>query len=292
MGKRGGKSAKIASVRSDLADRLEREYRLQPHLASQYAGQVAEAAGGDLGRCSGKWLRNATEIPSGYVCYMLRALEDHLSGSPVNVSVGDKRGAPGETAPAAVGTGLHSMAMVAPREAAVQAAATNEAATKAAAAGEAAARTAATYEAAVNTAAADEAAAKAAAADEAAAKATATAEDNTTTRGISQSLPSQGAASEANSVTAHFLALLEGQGCMSASTQRVKCGFEVQWEMSVAAALSDMQSEFSLSCVSLKFREMCDMGQVLFLREVKTKAVRILAHKKKKLKEKKTKKAK
>ena len=216
MGKRGGESAKIASVRSDLADRLEREYRLQPHLASQCAGQVAEAAGGDPGRCSGKWLRNATEIPSGYVCYMLRALEDHLSGSPVDVSAGGRQGAPGKTDPAAMGTGLHSMAMVAPREAAVEAAATNEAATKAAAAGEAAeaaARTAATCEAAVNrdTAAADEAAAKAAAAGGAAAKATATAEDNTTTRGISQPLPSQGAASEANSVTAHFLALLEAE---------------------------------------------------------------------------------
>jgi hypothetical protein len=192
MGKRGGKSARIASVQSDLADRLEREYRLQPLLASQYASQVTKAAGEDLGQCNGKWLSSATKIPVGYVCYVLRALEDHLSGSPVYVSVGDKRDAPGETVPAAMEAGLHSMAMVAPREAAV--------------------------------------------------KAAAAAGDNITARGTSQSLPSQGAASEANSVTAHFLAPLEDRGCMSASTQRVKSGFEMQWEMSVAAALSDMQS--------------------------------------------------
>jgi hypothetical protein len=36
---------------------------------------------------------------------------------------------------------------------------------------------------------------------------------------------------------------------------------------------------------------MCDVGQVLFVREVKTKAVRILAYKKKKLEEKEKKKA-
>ena len=62
-------------------------------------------------------------------------------------------------------------------------------------------------------------------------------------------------------------------------------------QMSVAATLSDMQAEFEWQNVLGCFREMCPIGQVCFLRELKSKAVRILAHKKRKLKEKLKKKA-
>ena len=60
--------------------------------------------------------------------------------------------------------------------------------------------------------------------------------------------------------------------------------FEVQWERSVAAALSELQAEFEWQNALVCFREMCPVGQVCFLRELKSKAVRILAHKKRKLK--------
>ena len=61
--------------------------------------------------CDGALARQKYQMDNN-VCYMLRALEDHLSGSAVlvNVSVGDKPGVPEETTPTAVGTGLHLMA--------------------------------------------------------------------------------------------------------------------------------------------------------------------------------------
>ena len=113
---------------------------------------------------------------------------------------------------------------------------------------------------------------------------------NATQRGNIQSQPVSGAASEAVPVTARVIQLLVEQGCMRGA-HNVVSGFELQWEMSVAAALTDMQEGFGWQNVLDNLKEMCQVGQVCFLRELKSKAVRTLAHKKRKLKEKLKKKA-
>jgi len=61
-------------------------------------------------------------------------------------------------------------------------------------------------------------------------------------------------------------------------------GFEAEWHKSVAAALQDLEAEFQTGDILAAFAGMCEMGQELFLRELQAKAVRILAHKKRKLK--------
>jgi hypothetical protein len=61
-------------------------------------------------------------------------------------------------------------------------------------------------------------------------------------------------------------------------------GFEAEWHMSVGAALQDLEAEFKTGDMLAAFAELTQMGQELFLREVQSKAVRILAHKKRKSK--------
>ena len=227
---RGGKSGKEAGGWSaELAERLEREYRFQSHLALQYAGQLADAVGDDLSKCTatGSWVGKEANVPSGLSCYVARAVQDQLSCGDIYDSTGDKRGDLRVKAPTDVETGQHSGEMVATQY---------------------------------------------------------VAHANTTQRGNTQSKSVSGATSE-TTVTAQMIQLLVERGCMR-GTQQVVCGFEVQWEMSVAAAVSDMQAEFGWQDVMDSFREMCQVGQVCFLREMKSKAVRILGHKKRKLKEK------
>jgi hypothetical protein len=66
----------------------------------------------------------------------------------------------------------------------------------------------------------------------------------------------------------------------------VIAGFEAEWHKSVGAALRDLEAEFQTGDLLGSFAEMDVMGQELFLRELQSKAVRILAHKKRKLKSK------
>ena len=61
-------------------------------------------------------------------------------------------------------------------------------------------------------------------------------------------------------------------------------GFEKEWRASVGAALTDLEVEFKTGDLLRVFAEMDRMCQELFLREVQNKAVRILAHKKRKSK--------
>lgn len=92
------------------------------------------------------------------------------------------------------------------------------------------------------------------------------------------------AAPGVTSVTAQFLPLLNDRKIMRSS--HVISGYELQWEQSVSAALGDLQSEFSRLNVWDTFQSLDAMSKVLLLREVKAKAVRILAHKKAKIKSK------
>jgi hypothetical protein len=66
-------------------------------------------------------------------------------------------------------------------------------------------------------------------------------------------------------------------------------GYAEQWNLSVAQAVVDLQSELGMGDVRQAFDGLCRIGQELFLRELKNKAVRILAHKKRKLKTKSSK---
>ena len=88
--KRGGNSA---AVRAELAERLEHEYRLQPHLAHQYANQVADAVADDLSKCTatGGWVGKEAGVPSGFTCLVARAIEDQLAGDKICGSTGKKR---------------------------------------------------------------------------------------------------------------------------------------------------------------------------------------------------------
>lgn len=181
--KRGDKSA---SMRGELAERLQREYRFQQQLARQYAGQLADAVRDDLSRCTATsgWIGKEANVPSGLSCYVARAVLDQLAGSEIEDSTGDKRGDLGDKATTDVETGQHSGAMVASQYVAKA----------------------------------------------------------STHRGNIQS-QSSGAASGAVPITEQFIELLVERGCMQ-NAHRVICGFQVQWEMSVAATLSELQAEF------------------------------------------------
>lgn len=107
--------------------------------------------------------------------------------------------------------------------------------------------------------------------------------DTVTQRGTGASQSGDNTVQGDHRVTAHFLPLLAGLRGLP----QLIAGFEVQWELAVAAALADLQSEFELFDILGRFKSESKMSQVLFLRELKSKAVRILAHKKKKLAHKK-----
>ena len=53
------------------------------------------------------------DVPSGFSCYVARAVLDQLAGNEIEDSTGDKRGDLGDTAPTDVEIGQHSGAMVA-----------------------------------------------------------------------------------------------------------------------------------------------------------------------------------
>lgn len=98
-----------------------------------------------------------------------------------------------------------------------------------------------------------------------------------TQRGTDGSRPEVNASSKDNQIATHFLRLLDGLP----GTRRLVTGYELQWEAAVARSLDDLRSEFEIINVFDRFNKLCTMGQTLFLRELKAKATRVLAHKKK-----------
>ena len=81
-------------------------------------------------------------------------------------------------------------------------------------------------------------------------------------------------------VVSQFMELLRAQGRNPISLQRVVEGHEQQWQKSVAAALKDLQCEFHIGDLLQKYHVLCPMSKELFLRELRGKATRILAYKK------------
>ena len=88
-------------------------------------------------------------------------------------------------------------------------------------------------------------------------------------------------------VTARFIQLLGRQEVRQNVSSTSE--YELLWEQAVSATVNDIQSEFGLQEVTGTFDQMDQMCKVLFLRELKSKAVRILAHKKRKVRSKKNK---
>ena len=81
-------------------------------------------------------------------------------------------------------------------------------------------------------------------------------------------------------VVSRFTRLLNQQSYYPQALQRVTAGFEAQWQQSVKSALESLQSEFRVADLGQKYDGFCAMGKELFLRELRSKSVRILAHKK------------
>jgi hypothetical protein len=89
----------------------------------------------------------------------------------------------------------------------------------------------------------------------------------------------------ASSVVQEFLELMRGHGRNPRQLQRVVEGCEEQWEKSVASALRDLKEEFQIENLHGKYETLCLMSKELFMRELRGKATRILAHKKRHMKQ-------
>jgi len=83
------------------------------------------------------------------------------------------------------------------------------------------------------------------------------------------------------SVVKRFVRLLGQHSYYPGALQKVVAGSEMQWEQSVRSAIVSLQSEFRDVDLSAKYDGFCIMGKELLLRELRGKATRILAHKKK-----------
>ena len=90
----------------------------------------------------------------------------------------------------------------------------------------------------------------------------------------------------ASSVVQEFLELMQVHGRNPRQLQRVVEGCEEQWEKSVASALRDLKEEFQIENLHGKYETLCPMSKELFMRELRGKATRILAHKKRHRKQK------
>ena len=213
MGKRGGKSAREASVRGDLANVMQREYNVQPELASRYAGQIVRAVDGDVNKCKATcmWVSDVASVPQQHVQPVARALDDYLRARRCEESVGGKPVQPGESVVPAMGLRLPSGVIVMPAVLAM----------------------------------------------------------NATQRGTSLTSAGGNTTLVAGLVTAHFIQLLRNRDVRL--NQSLVLGYELQWEQSVATALSDIECEFSLRDLTETFSQMDEMCRVLFLREVKAK---------------------
>lgn len=98
------------------------------------------------------------------------------------------------------------------------------------------------------------------------------------------------AAGRANGVARFVGLLMDGvrRNRARVVSEQLTQGFEVQWEQSVCAALVDLEQEFAITDMSVQYDSLCRFGRELMLRELQGKAVRILAHKKRKAKGKAT----
>jgi hypothetical protein len=95
-------------------------------------------------------------------------------------------------------------------------------------------------------------------------------------------------AAVARSDVDYFVSLLMGGTRRSRARvvqDKVIQGFEVQWRDAVKAALKDLEAEFNIADMHAQYDVLCVFGKELLLRELQGKAVRILAHKKRKIKE-------
>ena len=84
-------------------------------LAPNRPGQLADAVGDDLSKCTAtsSWVGKDANVPSGFSCYVARAVLDQLAGNEIEDSTGDKRGDLGDKVPTDVEIAQHSGAMVA-----------------------------------------------------------------------------------------------------------------------------------------------------------------------------------
>ena len=68
--------------------------------------------------------------------------------------------------------------------------------------------------------------------------------------------------------------------------QRLILGYEDQWKQAVRKGLQHMQEELGICDAREQYGGMCRVIKELFLRELRGKATRILAHKKRQIKKK------
>jgi hypothetical protein len=94
----------------------------------------------------------------------------------------------------------------------------------------------------------------------------------------------QSSAHLAASVVTQFIGMLSRHSYHPLALQKVTAGYEQQWNKSVGVALRELQQEFQIEDVVAKYSGLCDMSKELFLRELRGKATRILAYKKRRSK--------
>lgn len=94
----------------------------------------------------------------------------------------------------------------------------------------------------------------------------------------------QSSAHLAASVVTQFIGMLSRHSYHPLALQKVTTGYEQQWNKSVGVALLELQQEFKIEDVVAKYSGLCDMSKELFLRELRGKATRILAYKKRRSK--------
>jgi hypothetical protein len=94
----------------------------------------------------------------------------------------------------------------------------------------------------------------------------------------------QSAAFVAATVGAHvvdrFDELLRDHAYYPQNLQRVVLGHDGLWKKAVAKAIQSLQSELHINDALQQYESFCKVGRELMLRELRSKAVRILAHKK------------
>jgi hypothetical protein len=81
-------------------------------------------------------------------------------------------------------------------------------------------------------------------------------------------------------VVDRFVELLRGHGYYPQALQRVEQGYDALWLQAVKKAVQSLQSELHIPNALRQYNDFCPVGKELLLRELRGKAVRILAHKK------------
>lgn len=86
------------------------------------------------------------------------------------------------------------------------------------------------------------------------------------------------------SVVEQFMGLLSSQNYYPQVLNRITSGHEQAWKQAVAKGLQHMQTELRIGDALQQYNSFCRVGRELFLRELRGKATRILAHKKRQVK--------